>query len=335
MRARWAFPLLFAGALFAGDQLGGSITGGKAKELVDKGVPLLHEAEEIFKHSYVLEEGTEEEREAAVRKAVDLFDQGTILLQEALEIQEDASANAQIVSAARKLAKLRAWLFHLEMARKVKEKPPAKPEPPAPEPAAPPPQPTPKPPEAVEAKPPPAPPSLPNEGPPASPVDAEIPDAPADESRVKKDTAAIHARIQDYYQSLRPEKLVFRHRVCQGKGKLGGGATCEECGGTGKAINLHFFRKVYWTIYTPLLRDAGGASGALAAFYERARKDPKLLGPAVKACKVVSLDYHGTWAKAHVSLSTDAGSEEKTITLVGVGSTWFFYQPATDQELVR
>ena len=68
------------------------------------------------------------------------------------------------------------------------------------------------------------------------------------------------------------------------RGRLGGGATCEECGGTGKAINLHHFRKVFWTVYTPLLRDAQGASGALAAFYERARKDPAALGPVVKAC---------------------------------------------------
>jgi hypothetical protein len=327
VRARWAFPLLLAGALFAGDQLGGSITGGKARELLDRGVPLLREAEEIFKRFYVLEEGTEEEREAALKKAADLYDQGTMLLQEALEIQEDSAANAQIVNAARKLAKVRAWLFHREMARKVKERPPPAPEPAAPEPVAP--EPAPEPP------PPPAPPSFTVESPPAAPADAALPEAPYDDTGGKKDIALIHARIQDYYQAQRPEKLVYRHRVCQGKGKLGKGAPCEECGGTGKAINLHHFRKVFWTVYTPLLRDAEGASGALAAFYERARKDPAALGPVVKACKVLDVDYHGAWARARVQLSTDAGSEERTITLVGVGSTWFFYQPATDRELIE
>lgn len=330
MRRGWGI-LLLAGALLAGDQLGGAITGGKAKELVDRGMPLLREADEIHKHSYVLEEGPEDERETALRKAADLFDEGTALLQDALEIQEDPAVNARIVNAARKLAKVRAWLFHREMARMVKKRgaTPTAPDTPAPAPEAP--EPAARPP---ETPPPPAPPSFKAEAPPAAPVDAPMPDAPADESRVKRDTAAIHARIQDYYQARRPERLVYRHRVCQGKGKLGGGATCEECGGTGKAINLHHFRKVFWTTYTPLLRDAEGASGALAAFYERARRDPSALGPVVKACKIVAVETHGSWARARVQLSTDAGSEERALTLVGIGSTWFFYQPATDRELL-
>ncbi len=329
---RGSWLLFLAGALCAGDPLGGSITGGRAKELVERALPLLQQAEEIFKHSYVLEEGTEDERATAIKKAEGLYDQGVALLQEALEIQEDAVAGAQIVNAARKLAKVRAWLFHREMARKARERP-APPKPPTPEPTAPAPEPTPiaKPPEPAR---PPGPPSFASDSPPASPVDAPMPDAPADESRVKKDTASITARIQDYYQALRPEKLVFRHRICQGNGKLGGGAPCEECGGTGKAINLHHFRKVFWTVYSPLLRDAEGASRALAAFYERARKDPAAVGPVVKACKVLAVDCHGSWARARVRLSTDAGSEERAITLVGVGSTWFFFHPGTDQELL-
>jgi hypothetical protein len=325
--------LLLAGTLFA-DGLTGAITGGKAKELVDKGVPLLQQADEIHKRAYVLEEGTEAEREEALKKAEALYDQGTGLLQQALEIQEDPAVNARLVNAARKLAKVRAWLFHREMARKAKANPPpATPEPAAPAPA--PPEPA-KPPEpARPPEPPPAPPSFAAEAPPAAPSDAALPDAPYDDAGGKKDLPLIHARIQDYYQSLRPEKLVFRHRVCQGKGKLGGGALCEECGGTGKAINLHHFRKVFWTIYTPLLRDAEGASGALVAFYERARKDPAALGPVVKACKVLDVDYHGTWARAKVQLSTDQGTLERAITLIGIGSTWFFYQPATDRELIE
>ncbi|MFI5401744.1 MAG: hypothetical protein ACHQ1G_02330, partial [Planctomycetota bacterium] len=109
MRARWALPLLLASALLAGDQLGGTITGGKAKELVDRGVPLLQEADEVFKHRFVLEEGTEDEREADLKKAADLYDRGTVLLQEALEIQEDSGVTARLVNAARKLAKVRAW----------------------------------------------------------------------------------------------------------------------------------------------------------------------------------------------------------------------------------
>jgi hypothetical protein len=331
MRRGWGV-LLLASALLAGDQLGGTITGGKAKDLVDRGVPLLQEADEIFKRRFVLEEGTEDERETDLKKAADLYDRGTVLLQEALEIQEDSGVTARLVNAARKLAKTRAWLFHREMARKVKERPAPPPEAPPPEPPKPEPAAKPKP---EEPAPPPAPPSFKSEDPPAAPSDATLPEAPYDDSGGKKDIALIHARIQDYYQSLRPEKLVFRHRVCQGKGKLGKGATCEECGGTGKAINLHHFRRVFWTVYTPLLRDAEGASGALAAFYERARKDPAALGPVVKACKVLEVDYHGAWARAKVQLSTGAGTEERAITLIAIGSTWFFYHPATDRELIE
>jgi hypothetical protein len=95
VRRGWGI-LLLAGAVVAGDELQGAITGGRAKELVDKGAPLLKEAEEIYKKSYALEEGTLEEREAAAKKAVDLYDRGTALLQEALEIQEDSAVNARI-----------------------------------------------------------------------------------------------------------------------------------------------------------------------------------------------------------------------------------------------
>jgi hypothetical protein len=330
MRRGWGI-LMLASALLAGDPLGGAIAGGKAKDLVDRGVPLLQEAEEIFKRSYVLEEGTAEEREAAVRRAAELYDQGTALLQEALEMQEDRAVNAQIVNAARKLAKLRAFLFHLDMARKVKERP-------APPPAEQPPEPPPAPPEAKPAPspepPPPGPPSFPAEGPPAAPVDVELPAAPFDDARAKRDIAAITARVRSYYEAQRPEKLVYRHRVCAGRGKLGGGAPCEECGSSGRAINLHYFRTIFWTSYTPLLRDAEGASGALAAFYERARKDPSALGPVVKGMKVLGVDYRGGWARARVALSTDAGTEERSVTLIGIGSLWFLYHPGADAELL-
>ena len=39
-------------------------------------------------------------------------------------------------------------------------------------------------------------------------------------------------------------------------------AVCDECHGTGEEVNLHHFRKVYWTSFSPLLRSAEGGLAA-------------------------------------------------------------------------
>jgi len=338
--------LALAGAALAEGKLGGTIAGGKARKLLQQGLPLLKEADDIYKRRYVLEEGTEDEQEAELRKAVELYDKGTALLQEALELQEDGGVNWRLTIAARNLARARAWILRRENARRAREHPTPPPPPPpddsAPEKPAPePPRPEPKPPEKTPRAP-----TLEEDerpvvatfhagDPPAQPVDVALPRFPYDlEGFGKQDRKAIAARIHDYYQSLRPGKLLYRHRLCGGKGKLGD-ASCEECCGTGQAINLHHFRKVFWTSYTPLLRSAQGALEALEAFHARAARQPDLLGPEVKAVKILEIEYQGVWARARVELSTSEGKQEKTITLVSIGSTWFFYHPESDRELLE
>jgi hypothetical protein len=50
--------------------------------------------------------------------------------------------------------------------------------------------------------------------------------------------------------------------------------------------------------------------------------------------KVLGVDYRGGWARVRVALSTDAGTEERSVTLIGIGSLWFLYHPGADAELL-
>ena len=337
--------LLLAAAVFAEGKLGGRITGGKAKKLLDQGLPLIKKGDELFKRHYVLEYGTDEEREVALKEAIKHYDKGTTLLQRAVEIQEDPGVNWRLTLAARNLARSRAWVLRRENARRARKRP--RPPPPPDEPEEnpgekPKRQPDPirpvpreksreKPQEFVEHKI-----SVAfNPGdPPAQPVDVEL-ERPefVSEKEAKKAKGAIRKRISEYYQALRPGKLRQRHRLCGGKGRFSDGSVCDECYGTGEGINLHHFRKVYWTGFSPLLRSAEGGLDALEAFYARAVRKPPLLGPIVKSSKVEEIEFQGTWARAKVVLTTDEGKQERYITLVSIGSNWFFYTPATDKEL--
>ena len=149
----------------------------------------------------------------------------------------------------------------------------------------------------------------------------------------KRDDKVIRDFLSDYYSNFKPNKLRYRHRLCGGRGTLGT-EFCAECGGSGTGINLHHFKKAFWTSYTPLLRNADGAFMALEAFYGHARGKPEVLGPTVKSFRVREIEYQGVWAKARVELNTDDGAVEQVVTLVSIGSQWFFYHPDTDRELL-
>ena len=107
------------------------------------------------------------------------------------------------------------------------------------------------------------------------------------------------------------------------------------CQGAGRTINLYYFRKAYWNSFTPLLRDAEGALEALRAFLVHARANPDSLGPVVKAYKIGEIEPHNAWARVRVVVKTEAGESEQTMTLIRLGSAWFFFHPATDEELLR
>jgi hypothetical protein len=112
------------------------------------------------------------------------------------------------------------------------------------------------------------------------------------------------------------------------------GAPCEECHGTGNEINLHYFRKAFWTSYAPTLRDAEGGLGALAVFYDRAQRDNSVLGPVVSSFKIADVEYQGYWARVTVAANTKAGKKDYVISLISIGSSWFFFNPATDGALL-
>ncbi|MHC4136072.1 MAG: hypothetical protein ACYS0K_13915 [Planctomycetota bacterium] len=327
--------LALAAVTLAGGGLGGKITGGRPKKLVDKGLPLIKQADAIW-NAWILDEIENKDLTAKLKQAIKLYDEGTSLLHQAVEIQNDAGVNHRLNIAARRLQKIRFYVsFRLEKRRRpLPQPPPTKPgEEPAPrptEPVGPPPRPSR---EELEDETSPAVSFLAGQ-PPAALSAADLPRF-ADMPEVNKaHISAIKERIRDYFDAFRRNKILHRHRLCRGKGTFSNGAPCEECHGTGHEINLHFFRKAFWTSYAPTLRDAEGALGALAVFYDRAQKDNSVLGPVVTSFKITDVDYQGYWAKAKVDANTKAGKKEYAISLISIGSSWFFFNSATDGALL-
>jgi len=324
------------------EDLDGKITGGKAKKLVDKGIPLLRKAKAKRDKLYEAEVHEGEEWEGELRKCVRLYDEGTLYLAQALEIRYDRAVNAMLVRAARELAKSQARLAWLEHRRRLKQREAEKARNPKPEPK-PETKPEPNPPPRTEPEPKPdhpiTRPRFTPAKPPAEPTDA-APRQPdglpefTDERWLRREKKGIEACLKDYFGARRKGKLRNRCKLCAAKGKNRDGTVCDMCQGAGHTINLFYFRKAYWNAFTPLLRDADGAFEALEAFLDHARGDPKSLGPVVKTFKVAEIEPHGSWARARIVLKTDAGETEETMTLIRIGSSWFFFHPATDQELL-
>ena len=342
--------LLLAGLVRGQDSLEGKITGGKALKLVQKALPLLREGQAAMTNASRMPVDEGPEYEALLNECILKFDEGTLLLNEALDLQYDGGINAMLVNAAKKMAWARARLLRLENKRRFQNREPVRPSPepepkPGPEPE-PEPNPESKPEPDGEARPNPEakPERVPVEArkfasqrPPAEPGlydlnRAELPDTKEQQSRAKR---AIQALLKAHYTARKPGKLLARCRLCGGKGTFKDGGSCEACAGSGSLINLHHFRKVFWTSYSPLLRDQAGALEALRSFYGHAREDPSVLGPEVKSFKLREVKYRGDWAEVVVDLNTSEGRQRHAITLIGIGSSWFFYCPDADRELLE
>jgi hypothetical protein len=327
--------LAMAAVALAGGGVGGKITGGRAKKLVDKGLPLVKQADEIW-NAWILDEIDSKDLLSKLKQAIELYDKGTALLHQAIEIQNDAGVNHRLNIAARRLQKMRFYVsFRLQKRRRPLPKPPPtkpgeKPAPPPVEPGGPPPRPPRE--ELEDETSPPV--SFATGQPPAALSAADLPRFAEVPEVNKAHLSAIKERIRDYFDAFRSNKILRRHRLCRGKGTFSNGAPCEECHGTGNEINLHYFRKAFWTSYAPTLRDAEGALGALAVFYDRVQRDNTALGPVVTSFKVTEVDYQGYWAKAKVDANTKAGKKEYSISLISIGSSWFFFNPATDGALL-
>jgi len=322
--------LAFAGVVCA-EELDGPITGGKAKQLVDEGAKLLAEADALYK-PWALETTPAEERHGVAKRMAELYARGCDALAEALVIRYDPSVNAALTAATKRLARIQFWLMAEDAKRRPRPAPSA-PEPVEPTPTqepepAPPPAPAPEPPSPVST-----------EGPPAEPADVLLLKpalSPGDRdyaARRRRDEAAIREFLRDYLDARRADKLLFKHVPCGGTGRLGG-ATCAECAGAGRVVNLFHFRRAFWNCFTPLLRESPGALDALRAFRVRAQADPSALGPLVKGFEVGAIEHFDFWARAQVKESTTAGRSERWVTLVRVGSQWYFYSTRTDTELL-
>ena len=320
-------------ALLCADE---GIKNAKARRLVGQAIPLMRKADEVYK-AWILEKIPKESLKEQLQKAIAWYDAGAAKLQAALDIEEHGGVIHRLSVAARRMQKMRFEVeFRLKPPTRPKPRPPSgtpptpRPEDPAPNPAPKPVAPKPKPVEEEETR---GSLTFDDAGPPAAPVSVDLAGA-TDVADEKGATKRIAATLKAHFQARRQNKLLVRHKLCRGKGTYPDGTTCEECCATGTLVNEYHFRKVFWNSYSPLLRDAEGAKAALDKFYERAKRKPNLLGAPVKSFKVAQVAYRGYWAKATVAVKTDAGTSEAVITLIGIGSQWFFFHPEADAALL-
>ncbi|MCZ6788032.1 MAG: hypothetical protein O7E54_12800 [Planctomycetota bacterium] len=333
--------LLLAGLPVLAGGLDGKITGGRARKLVERAVKLIDKADVTYR-SWWTKEIADDRVEPALKVAVAQYDEAATLLAEALEIKFDSSVNHRLSLAVRRLMRMEFELLWRDQKRKrerAKKNPPKEPvrekEEKEEE-------------EEGEERPPSAPVVAvlpPRFGPQTAPglwVDVRPPLPPinradkAYQKRQKRDIGAIHRRISEALKSRKRGKLLTRHIMCAETGRGPDDEVCDECCGTGQVINLYHFRKVFWNGYTPLLRDTEGALDALTGFHDRARRNLEALGPVLTKFEIPrnKIEHNDFWARALVKETSRAGTNERWVTLVSIGSSWFFYTPATDAELI-
>ena len=70
--------------------------------------------------------------------------------------------------------------------------------------------------------------------------------------------------------------------------------------------------------------------------HDRARRNLEALGPVLTKFEIPKskIEHNDFWARALVKETSKAGTTDRWVTLVSVGSSWFFYSPATDAELI-
>ena len=336
---RCGAALLVLLAIAAADDLDGEIKGGKAGKLVEKAKPLLDKAFEQRKRLLFFEDKQSDAYRDLLKDCIANYDKGSMLLVDALEIRYDGGVNNMLLRASRDLAKSRAALFQFENRRRwLEEQKRAEADPgadsPAPEKKEPPAEPEP---EAEPAKP--EPPRFEEHQPPALPRDVRprsvTADPPADaDAWMRSEKRGIEKTIKEYYGARRKGKLRTRCKLCAGKGAYRDGTPCEACAGSGDQINLYYFRKVYWNGFTPLLRAAPDAFRTLQRFLAHAKAHPDTLAEEVASFRILEIEPHEAWARARVQVKTAQGEREEALTLVSIGSTWYFFQPATDEELL-
>ncbi|MHC4938153.1 MAG: hypothetical protein ACYTHK_04215 [Planctomycetota bacterium] len=329
---RWTVCLLLLAAFAPAERLDGEIKSGKAKKLVEKAKPILKQAFELRKKLLFAEETESDAYRAMIKKCIELYDKGSMLLVEALEIRYDPGVNNMLLRASRDLAKSRAALFQFDNRRRwleeQKKKEEAKPE-------------EPKKPQPVEEEmpEPPPPPRFEEHAPPALPGDV-TPRAKrtgvsySESDWLRSEKKGIEKRIKDYYGARRKGRLTTRCKLCAGKGHLKGGTSCETCAGSGAQINLFYFRKAFWNGFTPVFREAPGALDSLRKFLEHARGNPESLGEKIATFQVLDIEPQLDWARVRVRVKTETGERVERVTLVSIGSAWYFFCPATDEELI-
>lgn len=338
--------LCVSAAIVGADGLDGTIKGGKAKKFVQKADGLYRKGDEIFKRWWK-DEVPDSEIDATLKRGVKILDEAAQLYAAALDIKFDSGVNSRLRIVATRIQRMQFSLMWREQKRRREANEKKKkegPHPPTENPDQPPAEEEPesdpgrREPEQLEAEPQAV--RFEEGRPPAVPVNATLAHYEFSvagkelEKLLKRDRNAIYQTLKTRLQARRG-KLTTTHVLCAGTGKIGA-ETCADCCGSGVQVNLYLFRKLYWNCFTPLLRDTNGALDALKAFHGRAQKDASILEPTLKAFSIPKdkIENHNFWARALVKETTKAGTEERFVTLVSIGSSWYLFTPATDGPLL-
>ena len=76
------------------------------------------------------------------------------------------------------------------------------------------------------------------------------------------------------------------------------------------------------------------ALDSLRKFLEHARGKPESLGEKIATFKVLDIEPQLDWARVRVRVKAESGERVERVTLVSIGSAWYFFCPATDEELI-
>jgi len=322
----------------------------KAVRLAAKGAKLAAEAKPIWK-AFV--DDPSALTMADLTTVIDAYESAIDRFHESLEIEEHSGINGQILSLARRLAKLR---FE-EMTREARARQAAREQRQEKEESKKP-DPKPEPEEPQEKR------GEPEE--PGESEDADEPDPPDDGEQESEeprrfvlpelieppDVARRNTQrlrnflMHEYFANRKFAKLVVRCSRCNGGGKVRTGRldkyrrpitkTCPGCNGSGALLKEEAARKGFWLVMSPLYRSDPDQAAFFAAQLEGWRADPRTIPEFLKSFRILSIDNHGLWATAVYSEKGYTPGNKRTFhrkvkrMFVRLGRRWYVFDEEAD-----
>jgi hypothetical protein len=317
----------------------------KADKLVSKATQAAKGAEADWKR-FILERATFTDEDLA--RLVDIYDDVLEMLNKALDIKDIQGVNQQIITVAKRVAKLR---FEGVRRKRAKQPPPAKPKPP---PDKPKPGKTDPAPELPPDKPEPPPEDIEDEEPDETPSrTGPYPDLLEDKKAARKGKQKLRSWIMGYYFANRKfTELISRCSRCNGRGRIPHKkdprtrkiifTDCPGCpAASGSHLDVNAARRAFWLSMSPTHR---AVPKNRQDFFEQLNQwnaDPRKLGEFWKSMSIRDIDYHGNWAIVKFSLKGHSvrvrGSFKRDVTQMffRIGKRWFVFDEKTDDAWLR